>query len=197
MILADYDEIRHLVKTGDIVLFSGSGFISKMIMLATRSKWSHVGIIYRPDPNGTVFLYESTTLSPMKDKRGNALRGVQTVDFRSRLRTYKGGVAIRLLQAELIEDQLMQLEVVRRTMRFKPYERSYAELAKSLLGKWGIYQSADSSSQFCSELVAYCLQAMGVLTKSRSANSYTPADLSQSIKLVEPYQYSQLHDISL
>lgn len=197
MILSNYDEIRHLVKTGDIVLFSGSGFVSRLIKFATRSKWSHVGIIYRPDPDGTVFIYESTTLSPIKNKKGSYTRGVQTVDFRSRLRTYKGSVAIRLLESDLTNEQLLGMEAVRDEMRNKPYERSRAELAKSILGKWGIYQKADSSSQFCSELVAYCLQGMKVLTKNRSANSYTPADLARTIRLVEPYDYSQLHDISL
>ena len=66
-----YAEIRSQLKTGDVLLFSGQGAISEGIKFFTISKWSHVGLVYRfdgpLDPEGSIFCWESTTLSDLKD----------------------------------------------------------------------------------------------------------------------------------
>lgn len=46
-----YSDIRHNLCTGDIVLFSGAGMVSNVIKWATRSKWSHVGMVIVYDDN--------------------------------------------------------------------------------------------------------------------------------------------------
>ena len=184
-LLADYDQLRTRLRSGDIVLFSATGFISRMIRLVTRSKWSHVGVVYRPDPNGTVFVYESTTMS----KR----RGVQTTDLKGRVMRYQGRIAIRTLEGvERTDKHYQAMDVVRDMMRGKDYERSFAELTRSVFGKFGFYQKQDNSSQFCSELVANVLQGMALLRLRRTPNSYTPADFAKQLDTSEGF-YSDLY----
>lgn len=172
-----YNEIRDELKTGDVVLFDGRGWVSCLIKIGTFSRWSHVGIVYRPHPTGTVFLYESTTLSNIAGSKGAAVKGVQTVDLWNRVRNYKGTIAVRQVTREKFTYQeVIALEKLRSKYRYKKYERSAAELIKSAFGRFGFYQKEDDSSLFCSEVVAECLQALNVLSNRRSSNSYTPAD---------------------
>lgn len=97
-----YEDIRDQLKTGDILLFSGKGGISDGIKFFTRSQYSHVGMVYRLDdpldPNGTVFCWESTTLSDLADAdTGKLTKGVQRVELSERLeRCFAKGYAIRV-----------------------------------------------------------------------------------------------------
>ncbi len=63
----DYARARESIDSLDLVLFSGKGFVSSGIKIATRSRWSHVGVVWRiPNPDFVV-LIESTTLSKVPD----------------------------------------------------------------------------------------------------------------------------------
>jgi hypothetical protein len=173
----EYNDIRDDLKTGDVVLFDGRGWISRLIKLGTFSRWSHVGLVYVPRQGGTVFLYESTTLSNVKGAKGAPVKGVQTVDLWNRVRNYKGSIAIRRVNRDKFNYQeIIAFEKMRSKYRHKVYERSVAELIKSAFGRFGWNQKEDDSSLFCSELVAASLKALGVLSSAKSSNSYTPAD---------------------
>lgn len=45
-----YEELEPRLRTGDILLFHGDSRRSRVIEGVTRSKFSHVGMIVRPDP---------------------------------------------------------------------------------------------------------------------------------------------------
>ena len=98
-----YESVRDCLKTGDIVLFSGKGGISHAIKLTTNSMWSHVGMVLRLPRSQAVFLWESTTLTNLKDAiDGRVKHGVQLVLLSDRLRTYDGEVSIRRLQGHTV-----------------------------------------------------------------------------------------------
>ena len=40
----NYSTNKKLIKSGDVILWSGSGFSARVVRLFTRSRWSHVGI---------------------------------------------------------------------------------------------------------------------------------------------------------
>jgi hypothetical protein len=91
-----YRELRDQLDTGEIVLFSGKGRLSAGIKWFTGSKWSHVGMVLRKPAHDMVFLWESTTLSNLKDAEdGWAKRSVQLVFLSQRLPTYDGDITIR------------------------------------------------------------------------------------------------------
>jgi Permuted papain-like amidase enzyme, YaeF/YiiX, C92 family len=92
-----YETLRETLRTGDIVFCSGSYVFSGLIQKFTGSVWSHVGIIYRDDTLGRVFILESETgigvrLVPLS----KYLR-----DYHGRRRPYRGQIVIGRIEPEL------------------------------------------------------------------------------------------------
>ena len=54
-----YAEIRDEVRTGDLILCSGSSGFSKLIRWATGNPWSHVALAVRLEPLDKVVVLES------------------------------------------------------------------------------------------------------------------------------------------
>lgn len=181
-----YADIRSQLKTGDILLFSGKGGISEGIKFFTVSKWSHVGMVYRfsdpLDAKGSVFCWESTTLSNLADADTSKLtKGVQRVELSERLeRCFAAGyeISVRQLSKPLDENMIRALNDFRHEVSGRPYEKDKIELLKSAYD--GIFgeNKEDLSSLFCSELVAEAYQRMGLLTEKKPSNEYTPKDFS-------------------
>ena len=176
-----YEEIRGLLDTGDIVLFSGGGFTSNLIKFGTLSEWSHIGLVLKLPEHDLILLWESTTLSKTKDIRTGKLHsGVQLVSLRDRISNYKGDVAIRLLQgANLSQEALKRLMELRIQLRGKPYEQSKLELFKSAWDGFFGRNKENLSSVFCSEQVAEAYQALGLVSEDKPSNEYTPSDFSE------------------
>ncbi|MCC5846411.1 MAG: hypothetical protein JJU05_19345 [Verrucomicrobia bacterium] len=72
-----YAELRPQLRSGDVLLCSGTGIFSTLIQRATRSVWSHVGLIMRLDSIDRVMVLES--LEPV---------GVRTVRLSKYLTNY-------------------------------------------------------------------------------------------------------------
>ena len=54
-----YAELRPQIRSGDVLLCSGTGIFSNLIQRATRSIWSHVALIVRVDSIDRVMVLES------------------------------------------------------------------------------------------------------------------------------------------
>lgn len=54
-----YDRVRSEVRTGDLLLCSGTSTFSEIIKAATDSDFSHVGFIVRADVIDRIFVFES------------------------------------------------------------------------------------------------------------------------------------------
>jgi len=54
-----YHEIKHEIRTGDLILCSGDALFSRMIRLVTGSPWSHVALVARVDAIDRVMVLES------------------------------------------------------------------------------------------------------------------------------------------
>lgn len=54
-----YEHVRSSVRTGDLLLCSGTGPFSELIKAATESEFSHVGFIVRFDHIDRIFVFES------------------------------------------------------------------------------------------------------------------------------------------
>lgn len=177
-----YNEVRSELHTGDIVLFSSSGFISSLIKLATNSKWSHVGMVLTVNDINSVFILESTSLNDYKS-------GVQISLLSERVERHDGQVAIRHLENfTLTPERYKALGKLRDDIKGREYEKDKLELIKSAYDGIGGDNQEDLTSIFCSELVAECYQAMGILGDKMPSNEYTPADFSEKkdIKFMHP-----------
>lgn len=180
-----YNEIRPTLKTGDIVLFSGKGWSSRLIKWGTNSKWSHVGIVVAIPEWDLVFLWESNAQQKIIDlSTGKQLVGVQLVLLSEKIQNYQGTIAFRHLvepQAGARDTFIENLVEFRKTVKEKPYERepwSLARLAFWRMKKSPLFKS-DNSSLFCSELIADAYQATGILSKELLPCSYHPGAFSE------------------
>ena len=171
-----YEEIRPRLQTGDVILFSGRGIISDTIRAITRSRWSHVGLVYCVPERDLVLSWESTTLCPLSDvDAGRAVKGVQLVPLSARVATYPGQVAVRLLDWKRDPDRLAYLDQFRKQAQGRPYELHILELVLAAIAG---NRTEDAQSLFCSELAAASYQALNLLPDDPLADNYRPCDFS-------------------
>ncbi len=173
-----YSEIRNELKSGDMVLFSGGGFVSRMIQMFTRSEWSHVGLVIKDDWWDMLLLWESTTLSKIKTVHGNVRQGVAIRPLSEVIENYDGEVGIRTLTFPLTDAQELTIAELRQEFKGRNYEESKSELFKSAYDFIGGKNEEDLSSLFCSELVAEAYQRVHFFDEVKPSNEYTPADLA-------------------
>ena len=190
-----YSTLRRELKTGDIVGFTGKGYLSGAIRVfcsvmtvfrwmfgkATwqqiRTAWSHVGVIVVD--SGRVMLFESTSI------RGG-VKGVRLAAFSEVVESYKGKIAVRQLKANI--DVMIVDEFVVETLG-KPYEMHLLELMGSAWDGWLTgHNKQDETYFFCSELVAALYQRLGLLPSEPPSNEYTPEDFRQGGKVDFTFQ---------
>lgn len=178
-----YSDVRHHLRTGDIVLFSGKGLISRGIKRVTNSEWSHIGMVLDIPEYNMVLLWESTTLSKMKDiYTQQQTSGVQIVSLSERIQTFDGNkISIRMLEGDRTQEQINEVLALRDELRGRPYERSKIQLFLSALTFINFRQDR-LNSVFCSELVAESYQRAGWMEDVHASNSYAPERFSQATK---------------
>lgn len=179
--MESYAKYRSEIRTGDILLFSGNGLISRGIQAITGSPWSHVAIVLEVPLYDFVCCFESTTLSEIPDlMTGAPVKGVQLVPLSQRLETYDGeSIAWRRIDGRRTPAMIAAALAVRREFAGRPYEKNQLELLRSALDTITLRQNQpDTSSVFCSELAAVLWQRMGWLDECHPANEFTPADFA-------------------
>ena len=148
---------KHVFAPGDLLIFSGRGFFSSVIRLATCSPYSHVGVC--AEAWGKVYLFESTTLCDLPDDlTGKKHAGVQAHVPETRIAAYDGRVW-RLPVAlgwKLSHDENTRLSRFLLDMLRKPYDELGA-----ILSPVERIRPEHEESFFCSELVAMGLQRVG------------------------------------
>lgn len=187
-ISVDYQAFRQEIRSGDLLLCSGSGLFSRMIQAATGSVWSHVGFVMRLDSIDRVMVLES--LEPL---------GVRTVplskylyDYDSKGTPYPGGIAIaRHAAFEQIAQQEKQA-ALRKLGQFAvdlfgyPYDsveiaRIAARIAASHLPFNGADRRALKRDRefICSEYVWECYNALGIHVNYDEKGFVAPVDFAK------------------
>ena len=182
-----YHAIRDYLKTGDIVLFSGTNLASSVIKLFTSSPWSHVGLIVRRDGEPEPLVWESLPSGLCKDVDSDSFRtGVQLVRLSERLAHFTGPVAVRRLNCPLSDWQRCRLEILQMEVADRRYERSWLELALAAFD-WLTLNREDLTTLFCSELVAETYQRISLLDDvehgALPSNEYTPGHFDERFDL--------------
>lgn len=170
------------VSSYDLILFSGSGLISKIIQLGSGSKWSHVALALVDKESGAKMCYESTTLSDLPDiTTGLAIKGVQLVSLAERIHGYDGDVAHRKLYGPRTKKQITLAKEFILEFAGRPYEQNQIELMNAALDVFEFQKNQpDASSVFCSEMNVLMLRHLQIMRKSdkKTANEFTPGDLA-------------------
>ena len=173
-----YDTAREALATGDIIVFSGRGAISSIIQMASRSRWSHVGMVIRPPGSDITLLAESTTLSDLQDiDTGEHRSGVQVVELSARIRAYDGD-AIGFRHVDLPRGPRFERAIHRTRQRFvgSEYEKNRIQLAGAALEF--LQNEADASTLFCSEYLAYYWHGVRWLRQECAPNMFSPAEVA-------------------
>jgi hypothetical protein len=181
-----FDEATAEMKTGDIVLMHGTFPASKLIQWIEGSKWTHSGVIVRPEDvgaEGTDVLFWESNSTPLPDVRfGTTKPGPMLGTLRARVddavkETYDMEFAWHRLEAE------RSAEVYERIWNFMPtvHEASFPSdlqmAAFWFLGRFFRDRTPDDKI-FCAELVAMTYQAAGWMDPSLIPNRFDPKDFS-------------------
>jgi hypothetical protein len=166
-----YEALRHTLQTGDIIFCSGSYLFSGLIQKFTGSVWSHVGIIYRDDALGRVFILESETgigvrLVPLS----KYLR-----DYHGKRRPYRGQIVIGRIEPGLEPTQAHRAVSYGMDLLTKPYDNwEIIRIAMRIALRVG--RRTRDRKYICSELVDECFNAAGVKF-SRPDNYISPDNI--------------------
>jgi uncharacterized protein YycO len=175
-----YKKIRNQIKTGDILLCSGSGLFSKLIQGASKSVWSHVAFIIRLDSIDRVMVLES--VEPL---------GVRTVPLSHYVRDYKGdgrGYPGRLLIARHKQFGSLPPARLHKMSQFAvdlfgyPYDKDEIVKIAARIGKsfFGLSTGAVKRDKeyICSEYAWECYNKVGIKIKYDPRGFVAPKDFA-------------------
>jgi hypothetical protein len=166
-----YEHVRDELRSGDLVFCSGSYLFSGLIQRFTGSVWSHVGVIYRDDVLGRVFVLESETgvgvrLVPLS----KYLR-----DYHGHNRPYRGQIVIGRIAPDLDTAKVHQAVSFGMDLLTKPYDNGeILRIAMRIALRIG--RRRHDRKFICSELVDECFHAVGV-SFTRPDNYISPDDI--------------------
>jgi hypothetical protein len=169
-----YGKHRGSIKTGDIILFSGTGLVSWIIKKATRTEYTHVGYVLAVPEKDVICLFHSTAFGLFK-----WLKGPQMTFLSHELMARKGKAWVRHLRAPLTEEQTSVLWKCREYVG-RPYETSIIDLLLTAMGWWRKKNTGDLAI-YCSELVKMAFEKARMLFFKQEFHS--PAAYSTSGKL--------------
>jgi hypothetical protein len=170
------------MKTGDVVLFSGTDLPSTVVKVATRSDYVHAAIVLSTDrseiPDRSVVIAEShiDTSAPSLGT-GNAIMGVQHQWLHDRLVQAKGPVWWVSLKVPLLDPQRRAMQVWLQEIEAQQTPYDFLQVARAGLNLWGLENTPDDAALFCSELVTRALQIAGVVDGQINPAQQVPADI--------------------
>lgn len=177
----NYDNIRHTVKAGDIVLFAGAYAESKMIRFFSGGKASHVGIVLRAYYDEDIRQNIVEILEANHDEYYPDVNGVVINRLSDRLPFYKGDVWILPLNDEFRATiDWKQFETFLMGEVGKEYDMETRwKSAIDFLDKIGLSHNEENLQKyFCSELVAAAFKKSGGMPNI-NPSEISPADIYQ------------------
>jgi len=159
-----------MADTGDILLFRGKSFGSKLQRAFTRSKYDHVAMILRYS-NGKLVLLESTGTTGVALCNWHDFMGYKWHLLYSRL-------VYRHLYNERDSNMMEKLEKYVKGVIGKKYKISATKLFRKKSRMDVETQLTDEKGFFCSELVASAYKALGFLPSNISSGQYWPGAFS-------------------
>jgi hypothetical protein len=180
-LVVPYREFRREARDGDVVLFQGTGLLSRIIRKGSGSEYSHAGMVAWWGDR--LVLLQSTG------------RGVETLPMSRAVRDYAGPVDWFQVRPDLEErldrERLLSMAVC---MQGIPYGTSgLLYLAfRMLLERMGVRSYRNDPDMtgrpdrlFCSQYIAACFEAAGIDLDRQTPHHFTsPGDLAFSRSLV-------------
>lgn len=185
-----YELLYPYFKTGDLILFSGKYSMSKLVEKLEHSMWSHVGMIYRPDPKGEVYFFESTVLTNLQDElEHDYITGPKVVKLLDRLKTYGCDIepyeppqyAWRSLDLHFSLDE-EKLTTYIKEVHGIPNPSEWRMIEEVIEGR--IFSITSKKKDYtCSKLIGETYQKLGIASFHIPLNGLMPKDFSSSGKI--------------
>lgn len=175
-----YKDLRHDVRSGDILLCSGNSVFSTLIQKATGSVWSHVAFILRVDPIDRIMVLESVESM-----------GVRTIPLSNYVRDYNAtgqGYPGRLMLArhyDVRKENITKLSTAAVDLLGYPYGteeivRIAARISMHSLGMTAFDGNLAPQREFiCSEYAHACFTSIGVTIDYNAMGFIAPADFAR------------------
>lgn len=178
------------IQPGDIIAFSGLDLPSTVVKVATQSGYVHVAIVFSVErtvdgaedsPSPAILIAEShidTSLPSVGT--GKHTLGVQLQWLRNRLACAQGSVWWAPLRTPLTVEQIQTLQTWLWEVESKEVSYDFVQAVGAgfdTCDRFGLENTPDESAFFCSELVTYALQKVGVVSPQINPSEQTPADL--------------------
>lgn len=141
------------LKTGDVVLFAGSGSWLTRLPWQRRAPWSHVGLVLRRVDDLEPLLWEA---------QGGLRHGTAVLPLASRITRFVGRVGVRCLSRPLDPRQCDRLEALRRD-HAKPRVHDLLDLIAGADDGWLGPRPEQLGEPTDAELVATAYQGLGLL----------------------------------
>ncbi len=170
-----YDEARGRIENGDVLLFQGTGWLSRLIRWGSKSPYSHAGLA----------LWWNNRLMVIQ----SAARGVEVLPARTAVQKYDGQVdwwqPDPATRAELKVDILIHAAFDQLGKPFAVWPL-IALMARMLRGEeLGNPDSRRMPNYFCSQLVSKCYRRAGIdLVKEKADHDTSPGDLARCGRLL-------------
>jgi len=177
-----FDEAEAKMKTGDMIIYSGSEFVSGVIKKRLHMPYSHVGLVLRmcdplhPGEEPQVFLAEADWDDGDYLTPDEGVCGIIFNQFQTRMRKYAGDVIWHcpLREALTAEEEQQMIQYAMRKKR----EKVVFNLKAGAKIFFGLKNTECKDALFCSEFVAYALQTVGRMDAAVNCSAQTPFSLS-------------------
>lgn len=164
------------LETGDILLFRGNTWFSKLLEFFGKSKYSHVGMVIKHptfienlDPNEIYILHSSFSSKPdAEDKK--IKYGVQIEKLQDVLQTYSNhSVYYRMIKQERNDNFYEKLKEIHKEVHGKPYDLHIKDWIKAKLNLENpipvntLYQHTNDF--WCSALLSFIYFKLGWISE--------------------------------
>jgi hypothetical protein len=193
--VVDYKKFRDEIRSGDLLLCSGSAWFSKMIQKSTKSVWSHVGFVMRLERIDRVMVLESVES-----------QGVRTVplskylkDYDNEGHPYPGGLVLarhkgfkhKDFEGKVAEKKLQKFAEFAVDLFGYPYDKDeIAKIAIRIATSWlpfskkkeleRIKELKRDREYICSEYVWECYKHIGIPIAHDPKGFVAPADFARN-----------------
>ena len=176
------------LNTGDLILFSSNNtglfaLFDKLIKLFTNSDYNHIGMVLKDpvyiDPKlKGYYLYESSWEGTHDPADGKIKLGVQITPLEEAFKNNPGNAYLRKISAkEGTFSPENVLDIYKKT-NAKPYDLNPVDWIEAFFRIDPTFKFGKSDRFFCSALVAYIYQQLGILQENTDWSIIRPSDFS-------------------
>jgi cell wall-associated NlpC family hydrolase len=181
------------LKTGDLILFSSNNsglfaLFDKLIKLFTNSDYNHIGMVLK-DPTFIdenlkgLYLYESSWEGEPDPADGKIKLGVQITPLEEAFKNNPGNAYLRRIIAPTDNEYTRVfaesniIDVYKKT-NAKPYDLNPVDWIEAFFRIDPTFKFGKDKRFFCSALVGYIYQQLGILQKNTDWSILRPSDFS-------------------